>query len=161
MRDGNLERAYGHLEDCEAIEAGDGQTAWVWGGVLQEDGRYQEAALAYRRVLHDFSEDRATWRNLGRVLYLDEKYEEALKALDGVLKIDPEDRVAHYHRMLALRALGREDEALIAEEAYQYYQIDESAQELTRRYRLEHPHDNREVIKIHVHPLCEEQAEGA
>ena len=161
VRDGNLERAYGHLEDCEAIEAGDGQTAWVWGVVLQEDGRYQEAALAYRRVLHDFPEDRATWRNLGRVLYLDEKYEEALEALDGVLKIDPEDRVAHYHRMLALRALGREDEALIAEEAYQYYQIDESAQELTRRYRLEHPHDNREVIKIHVHPLGEEQAEGA
>jgi len=161
VRDGNLERAYGHLEDCEAIEAGDGQTAWVWGVVLQEDGRYQEAALAYRRVLHDFPEDRATWRNLGRVLYLDEKYEEALEALDSVLKIDPEDRVAHYHRMLALRALGREDEALIAEEAYQYYQIDESAQELTRRYRLEHPHDNREVIKIHVHPLGEEQAEGA
>ena len=39
--------------------------------------------------------------------------------------------------------------------AYQYYQIDESAQELTRRYRLEHPHDNREALKIHVHPLGE------
>ena len=51
--------------------------------------------------------------------------------------------------------LGREDEALVAEQAYQYYQIDESAQELTRRYRLEHPHDNREVLKIHVHPLGE------
>ena len=57
--------------------------------------------------------------------------------------------------MLSLRALGREDEALVAEQAYQYYQIDESAQELTRRYRLEHPHDNREALKIHVHPLGE------
>ena len=54
-----------------------------------------------------------------------------------------------------LRALGREDEALVAEQAYQYYQIDESAQELTRRYRLAHPHDNREALKIHVHPLGE------
>ena len=73
------------------------------------------------------------------MLYLDGRYEEALEALDGVLAIDPEDRVAHYHRMLSLRALGREEEALVAERAYQYYQIDESAQELTRRYRLAHP----------------------
>ena len=153
VRDGHLERAYEHLEDCEALVSGDGQTAWVWGVVLQEDGRYEAAAQAYRRVLRDFPEDRATWRNLGRVLYLDGRFEDALEALDGVLAIDPEDRVAHYHRMLSLRALGREDEALIAEQAYQYYQIDESAQELTRRYRLEHPHDNREALKIHVHPL--------
>ena len=155
VRDGHLERAYEHLEDCEALASGDGQTAWVWGVVLQEDGRYEAAAQAYRRVLRDFPEDRATWRNLGRVLYLDGRFEEALEALDGVLAIDPEDRVAHYHRMLSLRALGREDEALVAEQAYQYYQIDESAQELTRRYRLEHPHDNREALKIHVHPLGE------
>ena len=155
VRDGHLERAYEYLEDCEALVSGDGQTAWVWGVVLQEDGRYEAAAQAYRRVLRDFPEDRATWRNLGRVLYLDGRFEEALEAFDGVLAIDPEDRVAHYHRMLSLRALGREDEALVAEEAYQYYQIDESAQELTRRYRLEHPHDNREALKIHVHPLGE------
>lgn len=153
VRDGNLERAYQHLEECETLAAGDAQTAWVWGVVLQEDGRYEEAALAYRRVLDDFPEDRASWRNLGRVLYLDGQYDEALVALDGVLAIDPEDRVAHYHRMLSLRALEREDEALLAEQAYQYYQIDESAQELTRKFRLEHPQDNREVIKIHVHPL--------
>ena len=155
VRDGHLERAYEHLEDCEALVSGDGQTAWVWGVVLQEDGRYEAAVQAYRRVLRDFPEDRATWRNLGRVLYLDGRFEEALEALDGVLAIDPEDRVAHYHRMLSLRALGREDEALVAEQAYQYYQIDESAQELTRRYRLAHPHDNREALKIHVHPLGE------
>ncbi len=155
VRDGHLERAYEHLEDCEGLVSGDGQTAWVWGVVLQEDGRYEAAAQAYRRVLRDFPEDRATWRNLGRVLYLDGRFEEALEALDGVLAIDPEDRVAHYHRMLALRALGREDEALVAERAYQYYQIDESAQELTRRYRLAHPHANREALKIHVHRLGE------
>ena len=81
----------------------------------------------------------------------------ALKSLesvaDKVLEIDPEDRIAHYHRMLALRALGRAEEAAVAEEAYQYYQIDESAKEVTREYRLEHEHDNREVLRIHVHPL--------
>ncbi|MEC7228241.1 MAG: hypothetical protein VXW00_15310 [Candidatus Latescibacterota bacterium] len=70
-----------------------------------------------------------------------------------MLEIDPEDRIAHYHRMLALRALGRTEEAAVAEEAYQYYQIDESAKEVTREYRLEHEHDNREALRIHVHTL--------
>jgi tetratricopeptide (TPR) repeat protein len=123
--------------------------------VLQEDGRYENAAQAYRRVLHDFPADRATWRNLGRVLYLDSEYEEALKALGQALEIDPEDRIAYYHQMLALRALGRMEEANLAETAYEYYQVDESAQEVTRQYRLQHEHDNREVLKIHVHPLEE------
>jgi len=153
FRDGNLETAYAHLRRCEELTPGDPQTAWVWGVVLQEDGRYEEAILAYRRVLHDFPEDRASWRNLGRVLYLDGRFDEALEALNQVLAIDPEDRIAHYHRMLALRALGRASEAALAEKAYQYYQIDESAQEVTRQYRLQHPLDNREVLQIHVHPL--------
>ena len=153
LRDGNLEAAYQHLQRCEERVAGDAQTAWVWGVLLQEDGRYEDAVKAYRRVLHDFPEDRASWRNLGRVLYLDGLFEEALEALEKALQFDPEDRVIHYHRMLALRGLGREQEAKRAEAAYRFYQIDESAQELTRSYRLEHPHDNHEVQKIHVHPL--------
>jgi tetratricopeptide (TPR) repeat protein len=153
FQDGNLEKAYEHLRRSEAITAGDAQSAWVWGLVLQKDGRYAEAALAYRRVLHSFPEDRASWRNLGRVLYLDGKFAEALEALDETLAIDPEDRIAHYHRMLSLRALGRQEEATHAEAAYQYFQIDESAQELTRAHRLSHPADNRETQSIHVHPL--------
>ena len=153
VADGDLKAAYTHLQQAEALAPGDPQTAWVWGTVLQRDGRYTEAALAYRRVLEVFPEDRATWRNLGRVLYLDGKMEEALGAFDRVLAIDPEDRVAHYHRMLVLRALGRDDEAQLAAAAYKYYQIDESAAEVTRQYRLSHPADNHEALAVHVHEL--------
>lgn len=153
LRDGNLKDAYSYLDSCETLKAGDAQTAWVWGVVLQEDGQYQQAAAAYRRVLEEFPEDRASWRNLGRVLYLDSEFEPALNALESALKIDPEDRIAHYHVMLSLRALGRSDEAEIAEKAYEYYQIDESAQQVTRQFRLDHQHDNLEALKIHVHKL--------
>ena len=159
VSDGSLELAYDHLSRCEALDPGNAQTAWVWGVVLQEDGRYGDAAKAYRRVLHDFPEDRIAWRNLGRVLYLDGRFSEALEALGKVLEIDPEDRVAHYHRMLALRGLGNEEEAVVAEAAYRVYQIDESAQQLTRSYRLQHPDDNHEVQKVHVHLLVEPGAE--
>lgn len=153
LQDGNIAAAYEHLERVEAIRPGAARAAWVWGTVLQEDGRYTEAALAYRRVLEDFPHDRATWRNLGRTLYLDQQYEEALEAFEQVLRIDPEDRVAHYHRMLILRALGREAEAKVAAMAYQYHRIDESAQEITREYLLDHPGVNLMAQAIHTHEL--------
>ncbi len=154
LRDGHLDEAYRHLQRCEELKTGDPQTAWVWGVAHQKNGRYADAELAYRHVLASFPDDRASWRNLGRVLYLDGRFDEALEALDRVLAIDPEDRVAHYHRMLSLRALGREAEAKLAEAAYQYHQIDESAQAVTRAYRLRHGDDNREVQAIHIHQLA-------
>jgi tetratricopeptide (TPR) repeat protein len=153
LREGNIERAYEFLLRAEAIRRGDARVAWVWGGALQEDGRYEEAALAYRRVLEDFPEDRAAWRSLGRTLYLDRRFEEALLALDRVLEIDPEDRVSHYHRMLCYRALGREAEAEAAVAAYERYRIDESAQAITRAFRLANPGVNLMALQIHTHPV--------
>jgi len=153
LAEGRLTLAYAALERSEAIDAGNSRSAWVWGRVLQEDGRYEDAASAYRRVLRDFPNDRAAWRALGRTLFLDGRYEEALVALDRVLDIDPEDRVAHYHRMLSLRALGRAEAAARAEAAYLYYGIDESAQEITRAYRARHPGANTMAQRIRIHLL--------
>ncbi|MCY3611613.1 MAG: tetratricopeptide repeat protein [Gemmatimonadetes bacterium] len=153
LAEGRLTLAYNALERSEAIESGNPRSAWVWGQVLQEDGRYEDAASAYRRVLHDFPDDRAAWRALGRTLFLDGRYQDALAALDRVLDIDPEDRVAHYHRMLSLRALGRDEAAARAEAAYLYYGIDESAQEITRAYRARHPGANTMAQRIRIHRL--------
>ncbi len=153
LRDGNLEAAYDLLQEAERIRPGDARSAWVWGQVLQEDGRYEDAVLAFRRVLEAFPEDRATWRNLGRALYLSQQYEEALVALDRVLQIDPEDRVAHYHRMLVFRALGRQVEAAAAESAHERYRIDDAAQAVAGAYRRAHPGVNLMAQPIHVHRL--------
>jgi tetratricopeptide (TPR) repeat protein len=154
LANGNLQAAYEALQRAEGIRPGDARSAWVWGGVLQEDGRYPESAQAFERVLEDFPSDRGAWRQLGRTLYLDRRYEEALHALARVLEIDPEDRVAHYHRMLSLRALGREDEARRAEAAYERYRIDEAAQAVTRAYRAANPGVNLMAQPIHTHELA-------
>ncbi len=153
VRDGNIDKAYQYLKKCEDINPGDAQVAWVWGVVLQEDGLYENAVSAYRRVLEQFPEDRAVWRNLGRTLYLNQQYEEALQAFEQVLAIDPEDAIAHYHRMLCFRAIGEEEMAKIAEEAYKFYQIDESAKEITRAYRLKDKGANLMAQKIRTHIL--------
>ncbi len=155
FQDGHLDKAYEHLRACERIAPGNPHAAWVWGLVLQEDGRYAEAVLAYRRVLDEFPEDRATWRNLGRTRYLDGQYERAVEAFAEVLRIDPEDRVAHYHTMLCYQALGRTGEAAVAEAAYEIYKLDDSAQQITRAFRLDNPAANRQAQAIRVHRMGE------
>ena len=135
------------------MRSGDARAAWIWGRVLQEDGRYDEAALAYHRVLEDFPQDRGAWRNLGRTLYLDQRVEEAVVAFDRVLAIDPEDRIAHYFRMLSLRVAGRTEEAELAGSAFTYYSVDESAQALTRAYREANPGVNLMAQPVHTHVL--------
>jgi tetratricopeptide (TPR) repeat protein len=153
IRDGDLAQAYEHLKACERLAPADAQTAWVWGTALQEDGRFEEAVMAYLRVLEVFPEDRAAWRNMGLSHRLNNNYELALQAFDRVLEIDAEDRVAHYHKIFCFRALGRLQEADEAAAAYEKYQIDESAQELTQAYRLKNPGVNLETQAIHVHEL--------
>ncbi len=154
LDDGNLTAAYEHLQRAEAVAPGDARSAWVWGGVLQADGRYEESAQAYRRVLADFPEDRAAWFQLGRTLYLDRRYEEAVDAFDRVLGIDPEHRDAHYNRMLSLRALGREEEAALAEAAFERYRIDEAAAALARALKARDPGVNLMAQPIHTHDLA-------
>jgi tetratricopeptide (TPR) repeat protein len=154
LRDGNIANAYRFLRQAERIKSGDARVAWVWGLVLQEDGRYAEAVLAYQRVLEQFPGDRATWRNLGRTYYLDQQYEKALEALGQALQIDPEDRIAHYHQMLCYRALGRDQEAETAAAAYELYQIDESAQKITLAYRAKDAGANLMTQPIRTHKLA-------
>jgi hypothetical protein len=156
LREGNLEAAYEHLDRAEAVRPRDPRIDWVWGGVLQADGRYVESAAAYRGVLVNFPGDRGAWFELGRSLYLDQRYEEAIEAFDRVLEIDPEHREAHYNRMLGLRALGRLEEASLAEAAFERYRIDEAASALALRYRSENPGVNLMATPIHTHDVTME-----
>lgn len=153
LRAGDLPAAYENVGRAEEIQPGRPRVAWVWATVFQEDGRYDEAARLYRRVLEAFPRDRATWRNLGRTHYLNGECEPALEAFRQVLSIDPEDRVSHYHSMLCHRLLGSETEAAASQQAYERYQIDESAAVLTRQFRLQNPGANLMSLPVRTHDL--------
>ncbi len=160
LQAGNLESAFDHLGRAETISPGNAIAAWVWGGAHQEDGAYEASEGAYLAVLGAFPNDRAAWFQLGRTRYLDRRYPEAIEAFDHVLDIDPEHREAHYNRMLSLRALGRGEEASLAEAAFARYSIDEAAQALTRAYRAENPGVNLMAQAIHTHELPVAAASG-
>ncbi len=155
IQEGAVEEAYALLEDCEARNPGDPQSAWFWGLGKKEEGLYDEAASAFARVLAYFPEDRAAWGQLGRTHYLNGEYEKSLEAYLKVLAIDPEDRAAHYHRMLCYRALGETAKVNQAQKAYEKYRIDENAMEFTQEYRLNNPIDNaasQQIRVIEIHP---------
>jgi tetratricopeptide (TPR) repeat protein len=153
LLDGHLEDALAMLKKCEEIAPGDAMTAYVWGNVLQQDGRYSEAERAFQRALQEFPQDRDTLRRLGNTYYLDQKFNESLATYLKVLAIDPEDREAHWHRVLNYQALGRKADADEARKAFDKYEIDASATAVANAFRKTDPDANREADTIHAHEL--------
>ena len=59
-------------------------------------------------MLAQYPRDRVAPNDLGRVLFLQREYQDAIQTLQGVLAVDPEDLQAHYNLMLAYRGIGDE-----------------------------------------------------
>jgi tetratricopeptide (TPR) repeat protein len=89
--------------------------------------------------------------DLGRILFLERKYDDAVKVLESVLTIDPEDLQAHYNLMLCYNGLGNEKMAKAHQERYLRFKADEASQTITGKYRQLHPEDNNERQSIHEH----------
>jgi tetratricopeptide (TPR) repeat protein len=104
-----------------------------------------------RIVLAQYPRDRVALNDLGRILFLQRKYSEAVQTLQSVLAIDPEDLQAHYNLMLCYNGLGNEKLAKQHEARYMRFKADESSQAITGPYRQLHPEDNNERQAIHEH----------
>ncbi len=157
LQEGRLDDVYRLLGECEILEPGDPQTAWFWALAKKKEGLYGQAIYAFERVLAYYPEDRMAWKQLARTHYLNGEYKKSLKAYMKLLAIDPEESTAHYHRMLCYRALGETEKAEEAEKAYRKYQVDESAREVTQKFRLENPEINKKSQPLHVYDLTPSQ----
>jgi tetratricopeptide (TPR) repeat protein len=104
-----------------------------------------------RMVLAQYPRDRVAINDLGRILFLQRKYQEAVKVLQSVLAIDPEDLQAHYNLMLCYNGMGQEKLAKEHEARYMRFKADESSQAITGPYRQLHPEDNNERQAVHEH----------
>ncbi|HZE24791.1 MAG TPA: tetratricopeptide repeat protein, partial [Blattabacteriaceae bacterium] len=67
--------------------------------VLRNDGDYDGALDHLRIALSQYPRDRVVLNDLGRILFLKRQYTEAIKELQAVLAIDPEDLQANYNLM--------------------------------------------------------------
>ena len=102
-------------------------------------------------MLAQYPRDRVALNNLGRVLFLQRKYAEAVKVLQQVLAVDPEDLQAHYNLMLCYNGLGDEKMSKEHQARYLRFKADEASQAITGPYRQLNPEDNNERQNIHEH----------
>jgi len=151
VQEGDMERARNVLEKALSISPSLARANYFYARVLRSDGNYDGAAARLRAVLSQYPRDRVALNDLGRVLFLQRKYQESVNTLQGVLAIDPEDLQAHYNLMLCYNGLGNEKLAKQHEARYMRFKADESSQAITGPYRQTHPEDNNERQSIHEH----------
>ncbi len=134
------------------------KTHFFLGTVLKSLGRYDEALSHLRTANAKYPRDRVVLNQLGRVLFLQRQFADAIGAFKQVLAIDPEDLQAHYNLMLCYRGLGQTELAVKAETLYRRFKADEASQTITGSFRKLHPHDNNERQAIHEHRSAESSA---
>ena len=101
--------------------------------------------------MEQYPRDRVALNDLGRILFLQRKYVDAVSVLRSVMAVDPEDLQAHYNMMLCYKGLGDDKRAHEHEVRYLRFKADEAAQAITGPYRQLNPEDNNERQAIHEH----------
>ena len=151
VQEGDTAGARTVLEKSLAIAPQLGRTNFFYARVLKEEGDYDGAAAHLRTVLAQFPRDRVVRNELGRVLFLQKRYADAVIEFEQTLSVDPEDLRAHYNLMLCYNGLGDDAKAEQHKARYLRFKADESAQAITGPYRQAHPEDNNERQAIHEH----------
>jgi len=151
VQEGDMDRARPALEKALSLSPDLARANFFYAKVLRADGNYDGAAQRLRKVLAQYPRDRVTLNDLGRILFLERKYPDAVNMLDQVLTIDPEDLQAHYNLMLCFNGLGDEKQAKEHETLYLRFKADEASQTLTGNYRRLNHEDNNERQAVHEH----------
>jgi len=151
LQEGDTAGARKVLEKSLAINPQLARTNYFYARALKEDGDYDGAMNHLQTVLAQFPRDRVVRNELGRVLFLQKRYADAVKQFEQTLSIDPEDLQAHYNLMLCYNGLGDDAKANEHKARYLRFKADESAQAITGPYRQTHPEDNNERQAIHEH----------
>jgi tetratricopeptide (TPR) repeat protein len=155
VQEGDMARAREVLEKALALDFTLARTHYFYARALRTEGKYDEAIQHLQMVTQQYPKDRVVLNDIGRILFLQHKYQDAVNELKQVLAIDPEDLQANYNLMLSYRGLNRLDLAKEHEKRYLRFKADEAAQSLTGQYRLRHPEDNNERQSIHEHGSAE------
>ncbi|MFZ0687038.1 MAG: tetratricopeptide repeat protein [Terriglobales bacterium] len=151
LQEGDVPRARTVLEKALAINPKLARANFFYASLMKTAGDYDQAAAHLQTVLDQYPRDRVALNNLGRVLFLERKYNEAVATSQRVLAIDPEDLQAHYNLMLCYNGLGDEKMSKEHQARYLRFKADEASQAITGPYRQLNPEDNNERQNIHEH----------
>jgi tetratricopeptide (TPR) repeat protein len=151
IQEGNMASAEEVLRKALEVNSKLAKTHFFMAMAIKPMGRYDEALEHLRIASALYPRDRVVSNQIGRVLFQQKKFAEAITALKEVLKVDPEDLQAHYTLMLCYQGLGNGEMAAREQALYKRFKADEAAQFITGPYRQLHPDDNNERQQIHEH----------
>jgi tetratricopeptide (TPR) repeat protein len=151
IQEGETEAAKPYVEHAMRIDSKLGRVYFFKAMIEKADGKYDDALRSLDTTLGMYPRDRVALNQAARILFLERKYAEALKYLDRVCDVDPEDLQMHYTRMLCLRGVGDAAGAGREQALFQRFKAEESAQAITAKPRLLSPENNNERQQIHDH----------
>ena len=151
IQEGETEAAKPYVGQAMKINSKLGRVYFFKAMIEKADGKYDDALRSLDSALSLYPRDRVALNQAARILFLKRQYGEALKYLDRVCDVDPEDLQMHYTRMLCLRGLGDAAGAGREQALFQRFKAEESAQSITAKPRLLSPEDNNERQQIHDH----------
>ncbi|MEK7831647.1 MAG: tetratricopeptide repeat protein, partial [Acidobacteriota bacterium] len=151
IQEGNMPAATEMLTRALQVNPGLAKSHYFYALTLKADGRYDEALQHLQTASGQYPRDRVVLNTMGRVQFLQRKYQDAVNTLQRVLSVDPEDLQAHYNLMLCYQGLGNTEQAERERKLYLRFKADESSQAITGPYRQLHPEDNNERQQIHEH----------
>jgi tetratricopeptide (TPR) repeat protein len=151
IQEGEIDVARPFIAKALAIDKNLARALFFKATIDKEAGDYEAALAELGRVEKQYPRDRVVLNQEARVLFLERRYADALKVLDRVCTVDPEDLQMHYTAMLCHRALGHTAQAAREAALFRRFKADEAAQAITERLRRLSPEDNNERQPIHEH----------
>jgi tetratricopeptide (TPR) repeat protein len=151
IQEGETDAAKPFVEHALSINPKLGRIHFFKAMIQKADGDYDGALASLHTAESIYPRDRVVLNQIARILFLERKYTEAIKVLERVCLIDPEDVQMHYTWMLAYRGIGDIANAEREEKLFNRFKADESSQAITGKPRLASPEDNNERQPIHEH----------
>jgi len=151
IQEGSTEAAKPMLAQALRLNPNLASAHYFDGLALKADGDYTAAYEQFALAAARYPSDRVNRNQMGRMLFLQRKYSQAVLEYGHTLNIDPEDLEAHYNLMLCYRGLNEDALASREEKLYLRFKANEAAQAITGPFKLAHPDDNNEAQPIHEH----------
>jgi tetratricopeptide (TPR) repeat protein len=151
VQEGENDAAKPYVERALALNPKLGRIYFFKALTQKTDGDYDGALASLRTAGSMYPRDRVVLNQEARILFLKRRYAEALKVLERVCGVDPEDLQMHYTMMLCYRGLGDNEKAAHEEQLFRRFKAEESAQSITAIRRRVSPEDNNERQQIHDH----------
>jgi tetratricopeptide (TPR) repeat protein len=151
IQEGETDAAKPYIEKALAVNPKLGRIHFFKAMIQKADGDYDGALASLRTVESIYPRDRVVLNQMARILFLKRQYADAIKVLERVCLVDPEDLQMHYTLMLCYRGLGDRQKAAREETLFRRFKAEEASQSITAVRRLISPEDNNERQQIHDH----------